>query len=405
MPEYSYTARTTDGKLKKDRYHAKDEKALADYLKNQELILTSSKEIKKGGSFSLQSLMNRFNKIPIVQKIFFTQNLSVMIKTGFSLGMALNTLSLQATNKKFKSIIEEVKRDVENGVAFSNALSKHPSVFSDLFVNMIAAGEASGKLDEVLIYLTNQMRKDHQLIAKVRSAMMYPTVVVIAMLGIGVVMMITVVPQITTIYTQSSLALPLPTRILIFTSNLFRNQGIFILIGAMLLYYAFRRYKKTKKGKHYWDTLLVNVPIFGNIIKKINLARFTRTLSSLLKTDIPIVQTFQIIAKTLGNSLYANCMLDASESVKKGVSIVKTLEQKPKLFPPVVTQMLAVGEESGTIDTVSEEVAKFYEEDVDETMSGLSSIIEPLLMLIIGGVVAVVALAVLMPMYGMVQAI
>ena len=162
---------------------------------------------------------------------------------------------------------------------------------------------------------------------------------------------------------------------------------------------------KTKKGKKYWDTLLIKIPVLGTIIKKVNLARFTRTLSSLLKTDIPIVQTFQIISKTLGNTLYKESMIEASESVKKGISIVKTLETRPKIFPPVVTQMIAVGEESGTLDNIAEEIANFYEEDVDQTMSGLSSIVEPILMLVIGSVVAVVALAVLMPMYGLVQAI
>jgi type IV pilus assembly protein PilC len=405
MPEYLYTARTQDGKLKKDRFRAKDEKALSDYLKNQGLILTTAKEIHKGGKFSLQSILNKLSRIPTVQKIFFTQNLAVMIKTGFSLAMALNTLSQQSSNKKLQSVIVEIKADVENGVSFSNALSKHPGIFSELFVNMIAAGEASGKLDEVLGYLTNQMRKEHALIAKVRSAMMYPTVVVVAMVGIGIVMMITVVPQITSIYTESELDLPLPTKILIFVSNLMTHQGIFIAIGAAALVYAFLRFKKTKKGKKYWDTIMLKVPLLGNVIKKINLARFTRTLSSLLKTDIPIVQTFQIISKTLGNSLYREAMVEASESVKKGISIVKTLETKPKIFPAVVTQMIAVGEESGTLDNISEEIANFYEDDVDQTMSGLSSIIEPILMLVIGGVVAVVALAVLMPMYGLVQAV
>lgn len=405
MPEYNYTARTPDGALKKDRFRAPDEKALAEHLKTQGLILTSSKEIKKGGAFSLKTMMNKFGRVPVVQKIFFTQNLAVMIRTGFSLAMALNTLAIQASNKKLKLTIEEVKRDVENGVSFSNALSKHKTIFSELFVNMIAAGEVSGKLDEVLGYLTKQMRKEHQLVAKVRSAMMYPSVVVVAMFGIGIVMMVTIVPQITGIYTQSDLQLPLPTRLLIFVSNTMINQGIYIGLGMIGLIYAFLKAKKTKKGKRLWDTLLLKTPILGTIIKKINLARFTRTLSSLLKTDIPIVQTFQIIAKTLGNSQYAESMLESSESVKKGISIVKTFEKKPKLFPTIVSQMISVGEESGTLDTISEEIANFYEEDVDTTMNGLSSIIEPVLMLIIGGVVAVVALAVLMPMYGMVQAI
>lgn len=405
MPEYSYTARTPDGKLRKDRLRMRDERALADYLKNQGLMLTSVKPIKEGGRFSFQALLRKLSRIPVVQKIFFTQNLSVMVKTGFSLAQALRTLALQTSHKTFREVIISLQQDIESGVSFSNALAKHPQVFPELFVNMVAAGEASGKLDEILINLTKQMKKDHALIAKVRSALMYPTVVVVAMVGIGVVMMITVVPQLTGIYTESNLQLPLPTRLLIGISNLFTHQGIWLLAGFILLIFLFGRLRKTKKGKYYLHKIFLKIPIFGSIIQKINLARFARTLSSLLKTDIPIVQTLQIIAKTLGNVHYKQSMIDASEKVKKGISIAKTLEEKPQLFPPIVTQMITVGEESGTIDTISDEIANFYEEDVDQTMSGLSSIIEPILMLVIGGVVAVMALAVLMPMYGLVEAI
>jgi len=405
MPEYLYTARTPDGKLKKDRLRVKDEKELEEFLKNQNLILTSSKEVKKTSIFSFEKINNAISRVSVVQKMFFTQNLAVMIRTGFSLALALDTLAKQTANKQFRGVIEEIKLDVENGISFSIALSRHPKVFSQLFINMIAAGESSGKLDEVLKNLTNQMKKDHALLSKVRAALMYPSVVVVAMIGIGVVMMITVIPQITSIYSTNSAALPLPTMIIIGISNLLIHQGIFIVIGLILLVIAFIRFKKTEKGKRIWHTFLIKLPVFGTIIKKINIARFTRTLSSLLKTDIPIVQTLQIISKTLGNSLYTDSMLQASNEVKKGVSIVKTLQEKPKLFPPVVTQMLAVGEESGTLDSISDEIANFFEEDVDQTAAGLSSIIEPILMLIIGGVVAVMALAILMPMYGLVQQI
>jgi len=321
------------------------------------------------------------------------------------LAQALNTLALQTTNKKFQVIISEVKYDVENGISFSNALEKHPKVFSELFTNMIAAGEVSGKLDEVLISLTNQMKKDHKLVSKVRTALMYPAVIVIAMVAIGVVMMVTIIPQLVGIFDESGAELPITTKILIFASDTLASQGIWILAGVALLFFGFTRIKKNKKGKRFIHNLLLKIPIFKNIIKKINIARFTRTLSSLMKTDIPIVQTLQIISKTLGNVLFKEALLDASERVKKGISISKTLETKPDLFSPIVTQMINIGEESGTLDTISDEIADFYEEDVDQTMEGLSSIIEPILMLVIGGVVVVVALAVLQPMYGLVETI
>lgn len=405
MPDYIYTARTLDGKLHKNRSHAKDEKDLANILKDQNLILTSTKIIKRGGISNLDDLMNKFRRVPIVQKIFFSQNLSIMVKTGFSLASALATLAAQTTNKKFKGIIENIQHDVESGISFSNSLTKYPTVFSEIYVNMISAGEASGKLDEILVTLTSQMKKDHALIAKVRSAMMYPSVVVTAMVGIGAVMMITVVPQMMGIYSEAGTQLPLPTRLLMAVSNGLIHYGIFIVVALAVSTFGLLRWRKTKQGKKIIHKILLRLPIFGNILKKINLARFTRTLSSLLKTDIPIVQTLQIIAKTLGNFYYSEAMLKASEQVKKGISISKTLAEQSILFPPIITQMINVGEESGTLDTISEQVANFYEEDVDQTMSGLSTIIEPVLMLVIGAVVAVMALAVLMPMYGLVQTI
>lgn len=405
MPEYFYTARTQDGKLIKDRIRMKDEQSLADYLKTKQLILTSAKEGGKAKKFSLKEMMGNLGRVPIIEKIFFTQNLSIMVKTGFSLAQALKTIQMQTQNKKFQSIVSDIQHDVENGVTFSNALARHPKIFPELFVNMVAAGEASGKLDEILTTLTNQMKKDHAILSKVRSAMMYPSVIVVAMFGIGIVMMITVVPQLLAIFDQGDIELPLTTKALIFVSDTIQSYGIYIGLGLAAVAYIFNRLRKVGKGKYYWHLLLLRAPMIGPIIKKINLARFTRTLSSLLKTDIPIVQTLQIISKTLGNVHYQNAMTRASEHVKKGITIVKSLEQDPKLFPPIVTQMVNVGEESGTLDTITEEIANFFEEDVDQTMSGLSSVIEPILMLLIGGVVALLALSILQPMYGLVEAI
>ncbi len=405
MPEFTYTARTPDGQLKKNRIKIKDRKALSKYLKDQGLMLTSAKPVKHGGKFSIEKLGSMLSTVPIVEKIFFTQNLSVMIKTGFSLAAALKTLAEQTDNKKFQNIILDIQHEVESGVSFSNALAKHDDVFSELFINMVAAGEISGKLDEIMENLTNQMKKDHTLIVKVRSAMMYPAVIVVAMVGIGIVMMITVIPQMLAIYADTEAELPLPTKVLLVISNSLTDYGIYIAAVLVALFFVLMRARKTAQGKRLLHKLFLKTPIMSGIIKKINLARFTRTLSSLLKTDIPIVQTLQVISKTLGNVYYKKAMLSASEKVKKGITISRTLQESPKLFPPIVVQMINVGEESGTLDTITEEIANFYEEDVDQTMEGLSTIIEPVLMLIIGAIVGVMALAVLMPMYGLVEAI
>ncbi|MBI5038084.1 MAG: type II secretion system F family protein [Candidatus Kerfeldbacteria bacterium] len=406
MAEYQYTARTPEGKLVKDRMRAKSTDALADDLKNKGLILTQAKEMRPGGGTNFfQSMMNSMSGVPIVDKIFFTQNLSIMVKTGFSLSQALKTLSAQTSNKKFKGIIDDIRSDVESGAALSNSLQRFPKVFPEIFVNMISAGEASGKLDEILITLTNQMKKDHQIVSKVRAALTYPSIVIFAMIVIGVVMMVTVVPQLLSVFDESTTELPVTTKILVAFSDLLKNYLLYVVGFVAVLAVAFLRFRKTKSGKKLIHATILKLPLISPVVKKVNLARFTRTLSSLLKTDIPIVQTMQIISKVLGNVHYSNAVLIASEQVKKGVSIVKTLENESKLFPPIVTQMISVGEESGTLDSITEEIADFYEEDVDQTLNTLSSVIEPILMLFIGGAVAFLALSVLQPMYGLVEAI
>lgn len=399
--EYAYTARNTNGATVNGVQEAKDETFLASLLRVRGLALVAARPKpghtgKKRFSFNIS-----FGGVPVVQKIFFLQNLQVMVRTGFSLGHALDTLAQQTEHAGFKKIIQELSHDVEAGTPLSTALAKHPKVFPELFVNMVAAGEVSGKLDEVLLRLTTQIKKEHQLMAKVKGALTYPVIVVVAMIVLGVAMMVFVIPKLLTVFTESGNALPLPTRILVGLSNFFQHYIIFIILGTIALSFAFRWALKQPKGKLLWHRLLLRLPIIGPIIKKINLARFTRNLSSLLKTDIPIVQTFQIIAKTIGNVVFRGALERTAEELKKGSSIAKVLIATPQLFPPVVSQMVAVGEESGTLDTISEEIAKFYEEEVDQVMSNLTSILEPVLILLLGGGVGGIVVAVILPIYSL----
>lgn len=398
--EYSYTAKNSFGGTVSGTLEAKDEHFLASVLSVRGLALINAKPKQAGGKKKFNVNFS-FGGVPIVQKIFFLQNLQVMVRTGFSLGHALDTLAQQTEHKLFKRIILELSHDVESGTPLSTALAKHPKVFPELFVNMVAAGEVSGKLDDVLLRLTNQIKKDHQLVSKVKGALTYPVIVIVAMIVLGTAMMVFVIPKLLTVFDQSGGTLPLPTRVLIFISNFFQHYIVFIVIGAIILGFTFRWYIHTPNGRMLWHRLLLNTPILGPIIKKINLARFTRNLSSLLKTDIPIVQTFQIIAKTIGNVVFRASLDKTAEELKKGSSIAKVLMSTPKLYPPVVSQMIAVGEESGTLDTISEEIAKFYEEDVDQIMSNLTSILEPILILLLGGGVGGIVVAVILPIYSL----
>lgn len=398
--EFAYTAKNQQSGTVTGTLEAKDEHFLASLLRVRGLTLVTARAKQQAVKRKF-TLNISFGGVPVVQKIFFLQNLQVMVRTGFSLGHALDTLALQTEHKQFKKIIQELSHDVESGTPLSTALAKHPKVFPELFVNMVAAGEVSGKLDEVLQRLTQQIKKDHQLVSKVKGALTYPVIVVSAMIVLGIAMMVFVIPKLLTVFTESGGTLPLPTRILIGISSFFQNYIVFIIIGGIAFYFAFRWYIHTPKGRLLWHGLLLKTPILGPIIKKINLARFTRNLSSLLRTDIPIVQTFQIIAKTIGNVVFRASLDRTADELKKGSSIAKVLMASPQLYPPVVSQMVAVGEESGTLDTISEEIAKFYEEEVDQVMSNLTSILEPILILLLGGGVGGIVVAVILPIYSL----
>jgi type IV pilus assembly protein PilC len=366
---------------------------------------TVTPEPKNKKNNYLNQLLERLTSIPIAEKLFFVQYLGIMLKAGISLSMALKTLARQTKNKRFSNIIADVSMRVEKGVSFTESLRPHEKIFGQLFINMIESGEVSGKLEEVLKKLYIQFKKNHELVSKVKGALTYPAVILIAMAGIGTFMMIVVVPKITAMFKDFNAELPLATRILITVSDSLVAHGLLYLIGFIVLTLIIIQLIKTRRGKYIWHGLLLRLPIFGQIIKKINLARFARTISSLLKTDIMIIKSFQITANVLGNIYYREALLDMSNKIKKGGTINDIIANYPKLFPPVVTQMISVGEETGELDYVLEELAEFYEGEIDQTMNNLPAIIEPVLILTLGLVVGGMAIAVIMPMYSLTSVI
>ncbi|MBU2235690.1 type II secretion system F family protein [Patescibacteria group bacterium] len=349
-----------------------------------------------------QGFLGPRKRITLVQRLFFVQQLEIMVRTGFSLAKALETINLQVEHEGFRKTIQEMREDVEKGTPLSKAAGKHPKTFSETFVSMLEAGEASGKLDEVLRRLSIQLKKSHELRAKVKNALTYPAIVTIAMVAIGIAMVIFVLPNITSLYTDAQADLPLPTRVLIGLTDFMSAYLIYVIIAVALAIFLLARYLKTVKGKRQYHALLLKIPIVSPIIKKVNLANFTRSLSSLLKTDIPIVETFLIISRASKNVIYKEYLKQSAEELKKGISVRETLEKNPDLFPPLITQIINIGEESGTLDTTSEDMANFYEEEVSNTMENLAAVIEPVLMLVIGVAVGAVALAVIMPIYSLV---
>ena len=348
---------------------------------------------------------NKFflSRITSKDKIFFVQNLQVMIKSGLPLDRSLRTLAEQTRNQQFKKVIGDLASGTEKGVAFADSLKKQSAVFGGLFVSMVEAGEASGRLEDVLKELYLQIKKLHELKTKIIAAMIYPLIVVTAMVGIGIGMMIFVVPKITSLFEQMKAQLPLATRVLIKVSNFVVENGILTFIAALLLVAAVAFSLKWEPSKRYWHALFLKLPVFGPIVKKVNLAKFARTLSSLIKTDIAIVKSFEITAQVLGNRLYRSSLLDSAPALKEGVSLTEVLKKHPALYPPVIVQMTAAGEETGSVDEVLGEMAGFYEDEVDQIMKTLPSIIEPLLILVLGAAVGVMAVAIIMPMYTLTQ--
>lgn len=343
-------------------------------------------------------------RIPFVQKMLFVHNLHIMIKAGLSLVGGLGILIEQIENKRLKKLVAGIKAEVEKGRPFNEVLAEYPKVFPPIYVSMVAAGEASGKMDEALEQVSEQMKKSHALTSRVQGAMIYPAVIFFAMGAIGIEMVVFVLPKIIVMFNEFNAELPLPTRILIAVVHFMENYALLVLLAAVGLVALFLWLKRKPPVKRVLHTLALKLPIFGQIIKKINLARFTLTLSSLLKSGIAIIEAIRITANVQTNVRYSEDLTKAAEILKKGTPLSEALGTNPLHFPPMVVQMLRVGEESGQVDTMLNELSAYYGDEVDTTMKNFSTIIEPIIILVLGLAVAGMAVAVIMPMYSLAQA-
>ena len=375
---------------------------------NKELAVEkapAAKPVKKDFSGRINDYLQNMRHVSVKEKLLFIQNLSVMIRASIPVLASFRTLAEQTEDKNFSRILKQIALKLEQGSSLTESLKMYPAVFDDLFVNMINSGEVSGKLEEVLHQLYLQTKKQYELTSRVKGALTYPSIIVLAMGGIGVFMMVFVIPKITSVFTEYDVALPLTTRILIGTSNFLSHQWAISLIGLVAIVILILKVMSTDWGKYYFQAAILHLPIFGPIMKKINLARFSRTAGSLLKTDIAIVSAFRITAEVLGNLHYRKAVLEISEKIKKGGQINEVVKNYPKFFPPMVTQMITVGEQTGELSDVLEDLASFYEEEVDQVMQNLPSIIEPLLILVLGVGVGAIAVAIILPMYSLTNSV
>lgn len=350
-------------------------------------------------------LLDRLRGVSVEEKIFFTQNLAVMLKSGLSVSRALRTLTLQSANHKFKRALFRVAGQVEKGVTLSEAMRAYPNIFSVIFVNMIKAGEAAGQMEEVLSELTHQLKKSHGLKQKVKGALMYPVAILIAMVGIGGGMLIFVVPKLLLIFKEMNVELPLPTRILIGLSDAVNNNILIIAPSIIIIAGGLIYGVRTRPGKKIWHSVILHLPVVKKIAVKINLADISRTLGSLLATDLPIVESLKLSAEVIKNVHYRASLEAMAEQVEKGKKISDEMAKFGNLYPPVVEQMVAVGEETGEISKILKDLAEFYEEDVNQTMDSLPSLIEPILIVALGGAVGGMAVAIILPMFSLSQAV
>ena len=405
MPTYYYAAKSSEGKTKTGTLEARDKHVLAQALRKKGYVLTSAKSLeiegKKEKGILKLSLGGIFRRVPLIDKLMFTRHLAVMIGAGFSLHQGLKVLAKQTENQFFKKVLRKLVDELKKGQALAVSLGKYPRIFNEFFVSMVGVGEKGGNLEEVLKILARYLKREHSLRSKVRGAMFYPTVILVAMVGITILMMVVVVPKLTAIFEEMQVELPVTTKVLIQTSKFLSNYFYIGIIVFLILLVILVKFLRTKKGKRIMSLVLLRAPLFGKITKKINCARFARSLTSLMESGVPVVESLKITSQTVTNTFYSNSLIKAAEEVKKGKKIQESLEKYKALYPVLVSQMIGVGEQTGELSSIMGRLADFYEEEVKNITENLTSVIEPILMIILGGAVAFFAISMLQPMYSM----
>jgi len=370
---------------------------LATTLRKKGIRLTDASEAKaKAKGFSLPGLGP--GKVPEKDIVIFTRQFATMIDAGLPLVQCLEILSAQAENAAFAKVLQQVKADVEEGATYADALSKHPKTFNNLYVNMVAAGEAGGILDVILNRLAAYIEKAMALKRQVKSAMTYPAVVVTIAIGIIGVIMVFVIPSFAKMFGSFGATLPLPTRMVIAMSNFMTHNILYILAGIAGFIWLFKMWYSTPVGRKIVHKTLLRAPIFGILIRKVAVSKFTRTMSTLMSSGVPIIAGLDIVAKTAGNAVVEEAIGAVAASLKEGKTMAEPLAET-NVFPPMVVQMIGVGEKTGALDAMLAKIADFYDEEVDAAVSALTSMLEPLLMVFLGGSIGFIIIAMYLPIF------
>src|SRR6266498_2617867 len=395
MASYTYLAREagTGREIRSSIDAASEQAAIAALLGRNLLVVSIQERIGKKGKTS-------GGAVALADLVVFTRQLATMTDAGLAMVQTLQALAEQTTNKVMRDVIKDVCSRVEGGDSFSEALVKHPKVFQKLYVCMVAAGERGGLLAEILGRLATYLENTARLRKKVKSACMYPTAVTIIAIGITIFLLVKVVPVFGEVYKSFGSKLPGPTQFLINFSNLVKQYLIYLMALAIGLAYAWFAWIKTKKGREFWDRTRIKLPIFGSIAHKICLARFTRTLASLIRSGVPILEVLQIVSNTVGNVVMEKAVRTAANDIERGEGISVALGKHP-VFPPMIIRMITAGEQTGKIENMLERISDFLDDEIETTLSGLTSLIEPLLIVFLGVTVGGIAICMFLPIFKM----
>ena len=397
--KFNYQARTKKGEAQSGAVEASSREAAISLLQKYGLYVTILEEAKAAPIYAKR--VKIFERISAKDLVLFSRQLSILFKSKVSLVESLQTLAVQTKSLDFKEKIFKLAEEIEGGSSLSGALSHFPKVFSSFYIAMVRAGEASGKLSESLEYLAEHLEREYHLTSRIKGAMIYPAVVLLVAIAVLALMIIFVIPQLTKVLAEVGGELPAVTKMVISLSDLFRKSGWLIILGLIFLGIGLHRYYKSKKGKKVFDRAFLRLPLVSPILEMIHLSRFAENLSTLIYGGLPIAQALEITGDIVGNTVYQEIIFAARDEVRKGEPISSVLSRYPEFFPPVFTQMTLVGERTGTLDKTLMDLVSFYQKEVDRGVENLLSVLEPLLIVFLGGIVAGLMVAILMPLYKM----
>lgn len=401
MPVYTWEGKTPRGNIQKGEMEAINEAAVRSALRGQRVQVIKVKAKPKD---LLENISFLQPKVTGKNVAVFTRQFATMIDAGLPLIQGLDILGTQEPNPTLKKAIIKIKGDVESGSTLSNALKKHPKIFNDLYVSLVAAGEMGGMLDTILNRLAIHIEKNEKLKSKVKGALVYPSVVLTISMVVIAVLLIFVIPVFQEMFEGLGGELPALTQLVVDLSEFMQNYIIYILGALVALYFAFVKFRATKKGRVIVDKIIIGLPVFGSLIKKSGVANFTRTLGTMTASGVPILDGLGIVAATAGNKVIEKAILDTKVSISEGKTIAEPLA-KSGVFPPMVTQMISVGESTGALDTMLEKIADFYEDEVDAAVDAMTALIEPFMMVFLGGTIGTMLAAMYLPIFKMAGAI